>query len=641
MSPFKRVSKVQIPTSLLQRLVTVNTAIVILALVLISALVFIKEYSISIERQKNSLSSMAIIITDRLTGVMAFEDYDLARKNINSLRLNENILTACLYDIDHNLVTKFNRHSNQDEFCTKNSNITTSLMVDQPIMLNDQALGRLVLYADPKLFWEHQIGMSLFLLLVGTLCYVFTWLLSKRYFRKETKSLLKLAATAREISKTGNYEIRVTAGENPAREISNLVNSFNELLEIVENHRSQLEDMINIRTAQLNEEKKKVEKISEAKSEFLAKLNHDIRTPLTSILGYTELIKNGDTVHDKNIHHLDAILRNAEFVSELVNGLLSLAKLESTDLAVKAAPFNINTILESIKQTFEPLAERKNLTLSLNTLSLEENWLEGDSLKLHQVLNNLLDNAIKFTKQGSVQLSVTQRRKDQETVIIKFKITDSGIGISNTKIRDIFDDYVQIGSDTQLLTGAGLGLAIAKKLVNAMDGTISVRQNSQGGSEFSIEIPFKPSSKLSPGPAGKENHTAQIKSLLHDFSPILVIDDDPNCREIVSEILLSQQPQCTIIHASTFMEAINLYHERQPKLVFTDIELPDGNGYELAKEIKQYHGNTLIVAISAYHTIDEYGKTGNRCFNHLIAKPFHKQNLLDTLREIVEKIEPL
>ncbi len=584
---------------------------------------------------------MAIIITDRLTGVMAFEDYDLARKNISALRLNEDILTACLYDKNHDLVTKFNQDNNDKNFCNQTSHVTAPLMVSRPIMLDEQVLGNLVLYADPKLFWKNLISMSVFLIFIGTLCYLLTWILSKRYFRKETQSLLRLASTAREISKTGNYEIRVNTGDNPAMEISNLISSFNELLEIVENHRNRLEEMISIRTSQLNDEKKKVEKISEAKSEFLAKLSHDIRTPLTSILGYSELINNNRKIQDKHRNHINAIIRNAEFVSELVNGLLNLAKLESTDLKIEAVPFEINKILSLVKQTFEPLAENKNLKLELNTLSLEENWLLGDPIKLHQVLNNLLDNSIKYTHEGGIQFTVSQLLEDNKTAIVKFEIKDSGTGISNEKINEIFDDYIQIGSASNQIKGAGLGLAIAKKLVNAMAGTINVKNNKSTGSTFSIEIPFQLAQAQKEDADSSRGNFEVIKKFLLEYSPILAIDDDANCTEIVSEIILSQQPQATIIHASSYNQALELFNIKQPRLVFTDIELPDGDGYELAKLFKRRNADTIIIAISAYHTSDEYESLNDRCFNYFIAKPFHKKNIIDTLSELVKQLNPL
>ena len=628
---------VKIPSSFLQRLVTINTIIIVIALTLISGLIYAKEYFSSVDRQINSLSSLAIIITERLTGVMAFEDYDLARKNISGLKLNEDILTACLYDSNRQLVTKFNRNSNDREFCTQTSNVSTSLMVDRPISLDGQTLGRLVLYADPKLFWRNLITMSVFLLFIGTLCFFLTWLLSNRYFKKETQSLLTLAATAREISTTGDYKLRVNKGDNPAKEISNLVTSFNDLLEIVENHSGHLEEMISIRTSQLNKEKKKVENISEAKSEFLAKLSHDIRTPLTSILGYTELINNNQVVQEKHRNHIDAIIRNAEFVSELVNGLLSLAKLESTDLISKNEPFDINKILAILKQTFQPLAESKNLMLELNTTQLKENWLKGDSLKLHQVLNNLLENAVKYTQEGNIKLTITQTSVAENKVKVSIKIKDSGIGISNKKINEIFDDYMQIGSNTTQTTGAGLGLAIAKRLIDSMNGKISVHSNISQGSTFSIEIPFDVAASQNTNHANANDDLSSIKKFLLQQSPILTIDDDPDCREIVSELILSQQPQATIIQASSFKQAIELFSAHQPKLVFTDIELPDGNGYELSKELRLINKNTVIVAISAYYTSDEYRSTNDISFNHFIAKPFHKQNLIDTLSLLIKR----
>lgn len=584
----------------------------------------------------NSLSSMAVIVTERLTGVMAFEDYDLARVVIGSFQQNENILTACLYDDKTELVTQYNKSGRDVTYCLKNRHIAAPLMVDQTISLDGQTYGNLLLYADPRLIWNHLLSMSAFVLLIATLCYVLTRILSKRYFKQETESLFHLASTAREISKTGEYDIRVSTGDNPAMEISNLVNSFNELLEIVENHRDHLEEMISIRTAQLNEEKTKVEKISEAKSEFLAKLSHDIRTPLTSILGFSEMINNNAAISDKHRHYINTIIKNADFISELVNGLLVLSKLESTGLSVKSEPFDMNKILILLKQTFEPIAENKNLKLEFNTLSIERNWLWGDSLKLQQALNNLLENAIKYTSEGHIEFTTLQTQEDEKSVRLLINITDTGIGISDEKINLIFEEYIKIGSGIKPETGTGLGLAIARKLIEAMDGTIKVSSTPSEGSTFTIDVPFKLASARQNDFVQANSDTGPIRQFLLMHSPVMVIDDDPDFMEIITEIILSLETTVRIIQAECCEQARTLFDQHRPGLVFTDIELPDGDGYKLSKIFKQKHAGTVIVAVSAYHSSDEYVHTNDVHFDDFIAKPFHRDNIADTLHELAK-----
>lgn len=618
--------------TILQRLITINTIVIVLAIVLICGFIYIKEYYSTINRQISSLSSLGEITSNRLTGVLAFNDFDLAQENVFILKRNQNIIAACLYDKNSKLLTSFENHHNDELFCKESTHSITSLMTDEDIVLDGEVLGRLILYSNPKIVRNQMMATLGYLCLVAIICYLLSWLLAKRFFRKETQPIVKLANSARKISATGDYKLRASKGATPTNEISYLVDSFNELLEIVARDNDELEALITQRTTQLKQEKQKVENISDAKSEFIAKLSHDLRTPLTSILGYAEILSAKPDSQKTDSPHLQAIIRNAEFIAKLVSNLLELSKLETTSLKLESAPFDLSKLLQELETAFLPSALNQGVQLIFDCKDLKTRWVLGDAVKLQQVLNNLLENAFKFTQQGSVKLVFTPRTIDKENIRGKFVIIDSGTGISEDQLDRIFDDYVQLETSVYSTHGAGLGLAITKKLVEHMGGELTVESELGEGSAFTVNLPLK----LAASPTNQQSslHSAEdmnIKSKLENTC-VLVVDDDAGCREILAKTITEIQPSVNIIQARNLADAEENYNQYNPDLIFLDIELPDGNGLELAKKIREYQGNVIIIAASAFNIdnqvlLSEY-------VDAFVAKPFSKEDIFNSIKDI-------
>jgi len=612
-------------SSLPQRLLSINAALSVSLLLAVCGLMLGKEYLSSSERQISSLNSLAVIISDRLTGAMAFEDYALARRSIDVLKASDDILAACLYDAQMNIVTEFHRRPESE--CQGQYTDASSAKVSQKIIVNEAALGELVLYANQEKITNQLLRMFLYLLGVITFCYALFWVMARWFFDREIAAVVGLADTAEKISKTGQYTLRMQETHKSTKEISNLVDTFNQLLDMVEQNKQELEVQVIERTEQLLLEKQKVEEASLAKSEFLAKLSHDVRTPLTAIMGYAELLSMDPNANPAQKQKGDTIADNANFISQLVSDLLDLSKIESGHSELLPMHFSIDDLIVPLKATFTPRSSAKNLTFNIETEKLTSPWLVGDAVKVRQILNNLLDNAFKNTTEGQVTLLIKQLPTPTEQCTLEFIISDTGCGIPDDKLDCIFDDYVQLGNRQKNRQGAGLGLAITKQYVELMNGEINVRSQLAQGTTFYLTLPFDMANE----PEG--DVITAVDSTDIQAPPILVVEDDPNCLTILQHIL--NQHTTELVCASSLAEARQRLKEHPIKTIFTDIELPDGEGFELAESINQ--DEQILVAMSAYMDETRNQQLESHGIQHFISKPFTHEDVLRVLSTILKE----
>lgn len=617
--------------SLLQRLLSINAILTLCALLIFCALIYAQEYFSAKQRQLNSLDSLAVIISDRLTGVMAFGDDKLAKKTINSLKTSEDIQAACLYNQQVELLEKFNK--SKKILCRQQGFVTTQYLIKQDISVDDKTLGQLILYANPERISHQLLSMLAFLLGIVIVGYLVIGLVAKRFFDKELSAIVRLSDTAKKISTTGTYHLRVTDTENPTQEIAHVISSFNQLLQIVEQHNTELESKISERTAQLSSEKNKVEQISAEKSMFLARLSHDMRTPLTAILGYAELIGCDPQVAKQYDEQLHTIVRNVDFMARLINDLLDISKIESGKNQLEFSVFDLSELIHSTNALFKPLANQKGLNWVLQVSPLAQQLLQGDYLKLQQILNNLLDNAIKNTATGTITLAITQTANTNTSTSVTFCVTDTGHGIHQDDIDIIFDDYVHFHKNKANHSSTGLGLAITHKYVTLMNGTLSVSSQLNRGSTFQTTIPFAlPTTRV----LKNQQPNSTVVEFLSQQTSILIIDDDIDCRNILKQ-LLSQY--CKKIYTATSVsQAKNVYKKHKSTLILADIELPDGYGYEFSQLLETDVEHSFI-AMSAYLDNKRLALLKARSIEHILSKPFSQADVLNTINQLIKFTE--
>jgi len=611
--------------SLLHRLLSINAVLTIILLLAVCSLMIGKEYLSSSDRQISSLNALAIIISDRLTGVMAFEDYALAQRSIKVLRASDDILAACLYDAHMKVVTKFHRHS--VNFCRDQHYLVKSTTVSQKIIVNDLVVGELVLYANSTKIRYQLLWMFLYLLGVISLCYALFWLVARWFFDREIMSVAQLGEIAERISTTGDYTLRMKKPKTSTSEISNLIHTLNQLLNMVEKNKHELEIIVDQRTQQLMSEKRKVEATSLAKSNFLAKLSHDVRTPLTAIMGYAELLSMDPKASRAQREKGDIIANNADFISQLVSNLLDLSKIESGHHELVSQAFNINELVEQLANSFTPISDTKNLSLSIKNEPMNAPWVVGDMVKIRQILNNLLDNAFKNTKHGQIELKIRQQIVSAEQCMLECDVSDTGCGIPSDKVDAIFDNYVQLGTSQINQKGVGLGLAITKQYVDLMNGQINVRSELGRGTTFHLSLPLDVT-------GAPECNTDNISMVEPTHLPsILLVDDDPNCLKILQQIMCDYA--ANIFCASSITQARRLLEEQSLEVIFTDIELPDGEGFDLANSVLK--DDQTIIVMSAYFDHRRIQKMHTLGIQHSINKPFSNDDVLRVIKKIVNR----
>src|SRR5436190_3238492 len=240
----------------------------------------------------------------------------------------------------------------------------------------------------------------------------------------------------------------------------------------------------------LNASEKRAREAAQIKENFLANMSHEIRTPLNAILGFTYLLNNTKLEGDQTIF-LNSIQSSGKNLLNIVNDILDLSKLEAGMLRIETAPFSLREVIQSVEMLFRPKAKEKNILLLIYVDELIPDELIGDEVRLTQVLVNLVGNAIKFTNEGSVMITVNEKENDNKKITLNIKVRDTGIGIAEKKQQRIFERFEQAENETtRKYGGSGLGLSIVKQLLDLQGGKIYLQSQPATGSEFTVEIAY-------------------------------------------------------------------------------------------------------------------------------------------------------
>jgi signal transduction histidine kinase len=371
------------------------------------------------------------------------------------------------------------------------------------------------------------------------------------------------------------------------------------------------------------------------KSRFLANMSHELRTPLNSVIGFSEQLGKSDlSVEQKE--QVRAIRRSSEMLLELVNEILDFSKYEIGKGNFEVQPFYPLKEIQEVFNSMHVLAENKNIQLVDKVVLDKKLCLTGDRLRLKQVVMNLLTNAIKFTADGEVRLSVQFDQEEKQKGILKVRVEDTGIGIVKKDLEYIFDEFYQsYSSSRSKQQGTGLGLAICKKIVELQGGKIEVSSVVDKGSVFSFEIPFpivEETEKAETPPDKKAGPQTTLAG-----KRILLVDDNK------MNVLLAQTilKKWEMIYDSAYdgKEALDLFKNNEYDLVLTDIQMPVMGGVELTHEIR-YNGGPEksgipILGITAHvlqENRDAYLKVG---MNDLVLKPFLEKELIDKIKKYI------
>ena len=368
-----------------------------------------------------------------------------------------------------------------------------------------------------------------------------------------------------------------------------------------------------------------------SKQQFLSNMSHEIRTPMNAIIGFTKvLLKTELTAKQKE--YLTAIKMSGDALIVLINDILDLAKVDAGKMIFEQIAFKMATSVSAMLHVFEIKIQEKNLKLIKKYDNRIPKVVVGDPVRLHQIILNLVSNAVKFTTEGEITISVQLLNEDEEKVVIEFTITDTGIGIPENRIEHIFENFQQASSDTaRLYGGTGLGLAIAKQLVETQGGTITVKSKLGEGSTFSFILPFLKTK----AEAESETETLELYQEVKDIK-VLVVEDIPLNQLLMKTLLDDFGFEHDI--AGTGKTAIEKLKNKSYDIILMDLQMPEMNGFEAARFIRnQMDSQIPIIALTADVTTADLEKCKAVGMNDYISKPVDERLLYDKIVDLLKK----
>ncbi|MNK06774.1 Autoinducer 2 sensor kinase/phosphatase LuxQ [compost metagenome] len=374
--------------------------------------------------------------------------------------------------------------------------------------------------------------------------------------------------------------------------------------------------------------KELAEDADKLKTEFLSTMSHEIRTPLNAIIGFTDLLLVGETLPHQ-IESLNILKFSANNLMDLINDILDYHKIQSGKLGLEVLPINVRELLAHTLGYFKRQLEHTKVEMNVRIASEVPQWINGDRTRLAQVLTNLMTNAVKFTKEGSITVGLETKMKGDANLLV-FSVSDTGIGIAKEKLSLIFESFTQGSRDTtRKYGGTGLGLAISKKLIELQGGSIEVESEQGVGSKFTVSVPF----------SEPKNHH-QSTSIAEDNSlngkhALLVEDNEVNVM-LLSRLL--KRWGVTFDVAENGQVAVERTIEKDYDLILMDLHMPVMDGYQATRKIRELQGNQYrvpIVALTASAVTVVREDMLQQGFDELVYKPYPPKELFAKLKMLL------
>ncbi len=433
-----------------------------------------------------------------------------------------------------------------------------------------------------------------------------------------------------------DYELKLIRKDNSTLDCILSATLWKEFDKKVKGFQGIIRDVTDRRRAEkLTQQKKIAERSALMKQQFLAKMSHEIRTPLNVVTGMTFLL-NETNLDSKQREYLSALKVSSEILLKIINDILDFSKIDSGKLELEEYPFSIFTMIDELLHTVKFKANQKKISLlKAIDINVPEN-LMGDSLRLNQILNNLLTNAIKYTEEGEVGIKVKLIEETEDFVVLNFAVHDTGIGIPAEKHKTIFQSFSQASNDTtRLYGGTGLGLSIARELVMLHDSDIELDSEVGKGSVFKFEIKLRKNNATN-----KDNKIGLLSRANSDENEqivLLLVEDHKLNQHVATDMLRKYDPNMLVDIADNGQIAVDRIKDNPNKyhIVLMDVSMPVMTGLEATSVIRNELGITKeqlpILAMTAHAFTDEAVKCFNAGMNDFISKPISPEILFEKI----------
>ncbi|MFY7901001.1 MAG: ATP-binding protein, partial [Chitinophagaceae bacterium] len=379
--------------------------------------------------------------------------------------------------------------------------------------------------------------------------------------------------------------------------------------------------------------KQEAEEAKKMQEQFLANMSHEIRTPINGIQGMTNLLLE-TTLNEQQIEFATIIKRSVNNLLVIINDILDFSKIKSGKLTIEKIDFHLEEIVQNAKAIFAHRLKKKGLYLNVIVDENVPPILSGDPYRLNQILINLIGNAIKFTEHGGVEVLVSLRKQTSNTLEVFFSVSDTGIGIPENKLADIFESFTQASNDTtRRYGGTGLGLAISKQLVELQQGNIFVISTEGKGSVFSFVIPYGHSQQTQKNQHSVHVSESNFKEILQN-KKFLVVEDNEVNQKLITHVL--QRIGGFVTLANNGKEAIDFLASYKFDMIIMDLQMPVLDGYEATKHIREVMQiKTPIIAMTATAIKGEQIKCIEIGMNDYMSKPFDFNDLYRRLVKLL------